>query len=240
MTRKRIILLAVAAAVFLVVAFVGWQGARAWWAWRGIERIEFDTAAGTEPALPPLQPKWRLVEPMQRCDTGAHLRVVEYDTVLAIGPRPTESRAADPVIDQEGVYADAVLFWLAPTNGGDPVLVSLPRDLLVIDPCTGEETKLDRTLAGCGEDVSGPELVALAVEDYTGIAVDHFATFGFEGFVEVIDSLGGVEICVEYALREGATDICFRPGVRWLMERRHWLGTVPRHAGAGRWRVALR
>ncbi len=195
-TRKRIILLALGAGVFLVVAFFGWQGARAWWAWNSIERVEFNTA----------EARSRLLEP---ADVGVEAsppptyESVEYDTVLAIG---NDLNPDDPG-RQEGAHADAILFWLAPTNGGDPVLASLPRDLLVVDPCTGEETKLDRTLAGCGEDVSGPELVALAVEDYTGIGVDHFAMFGFDGFVEVIDGIGGVEICVKYALREGSSDI---------------------------------
>lgn len=203
-TRKRIILLALAAAVFAVVAFGGWQGARAWWAWRGIERVEFDTAqARTQ--LPVQTPDEDAVasNPIQDATPAPTYDVVEYDTVLAIAK---DEKPGDPEQDQD-VYADAVLFWLVPTNGGDPSLVSLPRDLLVIDPCTGEETKLDRTLAGCGEDVSGPELVALAVEDYTGIAVDHFATFGFDDFVQVIDTLGGVEICVDYAVRQGTTDI---------------------------------
>lgn len=45
MTRKRIILLVVTLAVFTVVAFGGWQGVRARWARRGIERVEFGTAA---------------------------------------------------------------------------------------------------------------------------------------------------------------------------------------------------
>ncbi len=198
-TRKRIVLLTVSIGVFLIVGFFGWQGARAWWAWNSIERVEFDT----------VEARSRLIEP---ADAGGGAdptplptyEVVEYDTVLAIG---SDERPEDQLNRQEGVYADAILFWLAPTNGGDPVLASLPRDLLVIDPCTGEETKLDRTLAGCGVDVSGPELVALAVEDYTGIGVDHFALFGFDGFVEIIDSIGGVEICVEYALREGGSGI---------------------------------
>lgn len=198
MTRKRIILLAVSAGVLLVVAFFGWQGARAWWAWNTIERVEFDTA----------EARSRLIEPAD-VDGGAEstpsptYAAVEYDTVLAIG----NDFNPDAPDRQEGVYADAVLLWLAPTNGGNPVLVSLPRDLLVVDPCTGEETKLDRTLAGCGEDISGPELVALAVEDYTGITVDHFAMFGFDAFADVVDSIGGVEICVEHALREGASDL---------------------------------
>ncbi len=195
MKRKRIILLALSAGVFLIVVFFGWQGARAWWAWRGIERIEFDIDEARSRLTP--------LPDVEVETTPPPLEIVEYDTVLVIG-NDLHPGAPDR---QEGVYADAVLFWLAPTNGGGPVLVSLPRDLLVIDPCTGEETKLDRTLAGCGDNISGPEHVALAVEDYTGIAVDHFAIFGFEGFVEIIDSIGGVEICVEHALRGGGSDI---------------------------------
>lgn len=203
-TRKRIILLVTASVVVAVVAFGSWQGVRAWWAWRGIERIEFDTAqARTQ--LPPTtrDPGAPPSEPAQEATPLPTYDVVEYDTVLAIAK---DTKPDDPG-QQQGTYADAVLFWLVPSNGGDPSLVSLPRDLLVVDPCTGEETKLDRTLAGCGEGVSGPELVALAVEDYTGIGVDHFATFGFDDFVQVIDTLGGVEICVDYAVRQGTTDI---------------------------------
>ena len=210
-TRKRIILLAVAAGLFLVVALAGWQGARAWWAWRGIERIEFNTAEARDQLTPlPDTGNDDSVEPVEDTTPPPTYQTVGYDTVLAIGSDgPTDeekSRLEEVGVPfQEGVYADAILLWLAPTNGDDPALVSNPRDLLVVDPCIGVETKLDRTFAGCGDDVSGPELVALAVEDYTGITVDHYAAFGFDAFVEVIDSLGGVEVCVNHALREGTT-----------------------------------
>ena len=211
MTRRRIILLVAGGVVLLAVAFAGWQGARAWWAWRGIERIEFDTAAArSELPFIPLQADSG--SPELAATPTPTFSVVEYDTVLAIGSderteeeQELAAEAGRPI--QERAYADAILLWLSPTDGGDPALVSLPRDLLVVDPCTGTETKLDRTLAGCGETVSGPELVALAVEDYTGIAIDHYATFDFEAFIDVIDSLGGVEVCVEYALREGTLDL---------------------------------
>ena len=201
-TRKRIILLAAAAVVFLVVALAGWQGARAWWAWRGIERIEFDTA----------QARSQLPDPASAASPTPTYQSAEFDAVLAIGSdeRTDEQRQYLEETGQsvqEGAYADAVLLWLMPTGGSEPALVSIPRDLLIVDPCTGEQTKLDRTLAGCGESVSGPELVALGVEDYTGIEVDHIAIFGFDAFVDVIDSLGGVELCVDNALREDTQDL---------------------------------
>jgi LCP family protein required for cell wall assembly len=85
--------------------------------------------------------------------------------------------------------------------------VSIPRDLVVVNPCTGEETKLDRTLEGCGDDIGGEELVALAVEDFTGIGIDHFASFQFEAFVKTIDLVDGVNVCVPHALREGTREL---------------------------------
>lgn len=207
--RKRILLLAAVGVLVGVLAFGSFQGAKAWWAWRGIERVAFDTSeargrlaavpeAGGDSMLGPAGESAEFYAATQTFDLAS------YNTVLAIGSdeRPTEQADVHP-----GVYADAVLFWLVPVDGSRPALVSLPRDLLVVDPCTGEETKLDRTLAGCGSEVSGPERVALAVEDYTGIGVDHFAMFGFEAFVEVVDSLGGVEICVEHPARYGTTEL---------------------------------
>ena len=83
-TRKRIILLAAAGAVLLVVFLAGWQGARAWWAWHGIDRIEFDTAeARSQLPFVPLATEGGSLEPA--ATPTPTFVVVEYDTVLAIG-----------------------------------------------------------------------------------------------------------------------------------------------------------
>ena len=100
-----------------------------------------------------------------------------------------------------------MLLYLVPDDGSGPLIVSIPRDLAVIDPCTGSLTKLDRTLDPCEALVSGPEHVALTVEDYTGIPIDHFALVKFDALTQIVDSVGGVTICSEYALREGGTDL---------------------------------
>ena len=181
-----------------VVVLVAWQGVRAYSAWNSIDRVEFDTSEARERLPEGVTPGSDAINP-----TPTFVDV-EYQTVLAIG---SDAASGDERNRQEGVYADAVLFYLAPDNGDNPILVSLPRNLLVINPCIGEETKLDRTLEGCGQDISGPELVALAVEDFTGIAVDHFALFDFDGFMKAIDAVGGVELCVPNSLRQGNTDL---------------------------------
>jgi LCP family protein required for cell wall assembly len=84
---------------------------------------------------------------------------------------------------------------LIPEDGSDLALVSIPRDLYLEDPCREGRRRINAALNGCG-DVSGPNLLAIAVEDFTGVPIDHFVLFDFDGFARVIDAAGGVEICV--------------------------------------------
>ncbi len=93
--------------------------------------------------------------------------------------------------------ADVIMLALIPSDGSNMMLVSLPRDLYLENPCGGGRARLNGALNGCGA-VSGPNLLAVAVEDYTGIPIDHFVMFDYAGFAEVIDIAGGVEVCVNY------------------------------------------
>jgi LCP family protein required for cell wall assembly len=113
-----------------------------------------------------------------------------FESYLAIGA------------DASGALADTVILGLVPSDGGTPILVSLPRDLYLQDPCTRGWSRLNTGLGGCRDFASGIELVALMVQTYTGIDVDHTARVNFEGFVQVVDALGGTQVCVDYQTRD--------------------------------------
>jgi len=86
---------------------------------------------------------------------------------------------------------------LIPSNGSNILLVSLPRDLYLENPCGGGWARINGALNGCGA-VSGPNLLAVVVENYTGIPIDHFVMFDYDGFARVIDIAGGIQVCVDY------------------------------------------
>jgi len=88
-------------------------------------------------------------------------------------------------------------------------MVSIPRDLYVMNPCRNVKTKINENLFGCeNAGVSGPEQLAIAVEDFSGVPIDHFAMFTFPGFRQIIDRVGGVEVCVgPYAIRDKNEDL---------------------------------
>ncbi|MCQ3803643.1 MAG: LCP family protein [bacterium] len=109
-----------------------------------------------------------------------------FDSVLLIGA------------DAGGKLADAIILGLFPQDGSPPALVSIPRDLYLPNPCTKDYRRVNANLWGCRGGVSGPELLSVVVEDFTGVAVDHYVRIEFSGFVELVDGLGGVEVCLEH------------------------------------------
>jgi len=104
--------------------------------------------------------------------------------------------------DASGALADVILLALAPTDGSAPILISLPRDLYVKNPCTGGWNRLNTGLGGCRGFASGTELMALMVETYTGIEIDHVARISFDGFAAVVQAVGGTTICTANPARD--------------------------------------
>ncbi len=98
--------------------------------------------------------------------------------------------------DESGFLADVIVDVLLPSDGSAPMMVSLPRDLYLPNACTDAPAKLNSSLGGCRGFASGSELLALNVEAFTGISVDHYARVNFAGFAALVDRLGGMEICV--------------------------------------------
>ena len=123
-----------------------------------------------------------------------------HDTYLLLGT------------DLSKLRADVIIFVMLPRDGSEPVLTSLPRDLYLFNRCKGQNSRINAALFGCSSVVNGPELVALMVEGYTGVPVDHFAIVDFDGFTDVIDAFGGLEICVDNPVRDRKSELSLPAG----------------------------
>lgn len=104
--------------------------------------------------------------------------------------------------DASGFLADSIVLAMQPADGSAPMMVSLPRDLFVWNLCKQTFTRLNSGLGGCDDEASGPELLAIMVEDYTGVPVDHLARIDFDGFSNLIDVMGGITVCVDHPVRD--------------------------------------
>ncbi|MGQ4618317.1 LCP family glycopolymer transferase [Nocardia sp. R7R-8] len=84
---------------------------------------------------------------------------------------------------------DTIMLVHVPESGRT-TLVSLPRDSYVSIPGQGKD-KLNAAFA-----IGGPALLVQTVEIATGLRIDHYAQIGFGGFASVVDTLGGIDVCV--------------------------------------------
>lgn len=199
-----------------VVVALGFTAARLWFAWDDISRVPFRTdqaRAGLTGGNPELdvdddddpESVGPLIGGELATDADTFSRAVAttldeaLDVFLIIGSDARSETEASR-------RADVILLLMIPTDGHPPILSSVPRDLYLPNPCTGGMSRINANLNGCGAAAGGPEQLAVAVEDFTGVPIDHFAVFDFAGFTAIVDRVGGVEICVPHAVRDEGVD----------------------------------
>ena len=99
-------------------------------------------------------------------------------------------------------------------------MVSLPRDSWVNIPGHG----MNKINAALG--LGGPQLMVQTVEQATGLTINDYIEVNFLGFVKVIDALGGVNICLPYAVDDPYSGLHLTAGSA-PRERHHGAGVRP-------------
>jgi LCP family protein required for cell wall assembly len=89
-----------------------------------------------------------------------------------------------------GQRSDTIMILHIPSNGGRPVLLSIPRDSYVSIPGYGS-SKINAAF-----DLGGPKLLAETIQNETGLYINHYMGIGFGGFVSVVNDIGGVRMCL--------------------------------------------
>ncbi len=198
LTWRGMALRSVATGVLILVGFSAWTGYQALQTWSGRQTVVNDLAAAAD-----------LLEPLP----ADALELPEFDEVVIppVSSPPADSSEFTTYLivgtDESEKRADVVVLLLDPNDGSTPAMVSLPRDLYLPNRCRQNYTRINETFFGCRDEINGPTLLALTVSDFTGIPIDHFALFTFDGFEEIVDELGGIEICTEYPVRDRKADL---------------------------------
>ena len=128
--------------------------------------------------------------------------ITDFDVYMLIGSDERSGETIETRGKIEGKRADVIILGLINKESQRTTLLSFPRDLLIENNCT---EKLERINASykkndCG---NGAENLAASIYSISGLKVDHFASFDFNGFESIIDSVGGIEICVDVTQKEG-------------------------------------
>jgi LCP family protein required for cell wall assembly len=180
-------------ASLLVLLLVGWVAFTAiapWHAWSTVSRED------TEPA-------------------GERPAAGDGHTYLLVGSDSREGLTAAQkkalgTGSAEGRRTDSIILVHTPSGSGKPALISIPRDSFVAIPGNGEN-KVNAAFA-----FGGPKLLVETLEQATGLRIDGYVEIGFGGFASVVDSLGGVDICVPRDIKDAKAHLDVKKGCQTL------------------------
>ena len=64
--------------------------------------------------------------------------------------------------------------------------------------------------------IGGPSLLVQTLEDATKVHIDHYAEVGFGGFADVVDAVGGVNLCLDAPIDDPLAGINLQAGCQDL------------------------
>ncbi len=108
----------------------------------------------------------------------------------------------------DGERTDTV--FIMTIDGGDIALLSFPRDLWV-PRCDGTTGRIN-----VAQSIDGPGCLVQTVREVSGIPVSHYLGISFGGFVEVVDAVDGVELCLDEPISDRDAGIDLPAGCQVL------------------------
>ncbi|MSV43742.1 MAG: LytR family transcriptional regulator [Actinobacteria bacterium] len=104
-------------------------------------------------------------------------------------------------------------------DAGDITVVSLPRDTLATVPeytddkgkiHAAHRAKLNSAYEG------GAGVMVQAIEQMTGVTINHYLEINFNGFLRMVDALGGVEVCLVKKLKDEKSGLDLPAGLQTI------------------------
>lgn len=193
------VLLSIAAALVLALSLTGVGIEIASSRLEGnITAVDISTTTGREHA------------PVQIVDDEGNYQAIN---VLLMGSDSREGQTNKKYGDPDlytGERSDTTILLHLSADRSFATAVSIPRDTWVMLP----ECAVDGETVGAFEakfntafEIGGPGCTVKLVEQMTGLTIDNFAVIDFDGFKNVVDALGGVEVCLTEPASDPASDL---------------------------------
>ena len=154
-----------------------------------------------------------LFQPLGQGTQDAPTQAMGRTTVLLMG--------LDVRPGARALRADSLIVLTLNPQTGSAGMLSIPRDMAVRDPMTGETVKVN-TIYGLGEirgyPGGGAEYMRQTLSEVTGYPIDYHVTINFDGFKQIVDLINGIDIDVpndivdnEYPTEDYGTEKLFIP-----------------------------
>lgn len=122
------------------------------------------------------------------------------------GEMSKEDQNALSVGSTPGQRSDSIMLVRLNHERDHVTVIGLPRDLWVNIPGEGDD-KINAAYA-----YGGPQLAVQTVESVTNVRIDHYVEVDFNGFVDVVDALDGIDVCLPEAINDPKAQLDMEAG----------------------------
>jgi LCP family protein required for cell wall assembly len=155
--------------------------------WDSIKRIDVQALVGNQPP---------------KLNNAENILLIGSDT------RVNQDGIGGSAAETPGGRSDTLMLLHISPGHHEVTVISIPRETMVpILSCpanngtTGQQADPGQVeLINAALNFGGPACTWKTFEDVTGIHIDHFIELDFTGFEKIIDDLGGVTICLPFAV----------------------------------------
>jgi LCP family protein required for cell wall assembly len=112
--------------------------------------------------------------------------------------------------------SDNILLFHLNATHTHATVVSIPRDLLVYEPACGKVPAIPQAIIDGAMNQGGPACAVATVELLTGIRVDHFVRFTFNSFRDMINAVGGVQVCLRQPVNDPFSHLKLAAGKHFI------------------------
>ena len=158
---------------------------------------------------------WSTVSEVDDTPVGARPADTPGNTYLLVGSDGRDQLTAAERKElgtgmAEGQRTDSILLVHVPSGEGKSAIISIPRDSYMPIPGHGSNK------VNAAYSIGGPQLLIQTLEQVTDLRLDGYLEIGFNGFANVVNSLGGVDICVPFDMDDKKAHINLKKGCQSL------------------------
>jgi len=160
---------------------------------------------------------WSSVNQVAAASTGERPAATPGTTYLIVGSDSRDGLTEEEIAeysaggdDISGQRTDTIMLLHVPDGGGPAALISIPRDSYV--PIPGHDSnKINAAFA-----IGGAPLLMETIENVSGLRIDHYVETGFGGFAQIVNAVGGVEMCPTDAVNDVRAGLDIQAGCQTM------------------------
>ncbi|RBW67590.1 LCP family protein [Bacillus taeanensis] len=137
-------------------------------------------------------------------------------SVLFVGIDSSKTRVEERNLSEDHSRTDALILATFNKDKESVKMVSIPRDSRIEIVGKGFNDRINHAHA-----FGGIDMTVATVEEMFDIPVDYYVTLNFNAFIDIVDTLGGIEVDVPFEITEQDSQdnqgaITLKPGIQTL------------------------